>query len=113
MQKLVLALVVALPALAQRSSTDGAVHASNKYRMIPNVTYLTASNIELKLDLYQRSDVTTPQPTVIHMHGANENLCNYPRVSREERTRIEMTWVQQLSNSLSAQRNVVPRFVHQ
>lgn len=69
MQKLAFAMLVALPALAQTSSTDWAVHAANEYRVIPNVTYLTASNIELKLDVYQRADVTTPQPTIIHMHG--------------------------------------------
>lgn len=69
MRKLAFAIVVALPALAQTSSTDWAVHAANEYRVIPNVTYLTASNIELKLDVYQRADVMTPQPTVIHMHG--------------------------------------------
>jgi acetyl esterase/lipase len=69
MQKLAFAMLMALPALAQTSSTDWAVHAANEYRVIPNVTYLTASNIELKLDVYQRADVTAPQPTIIHMHG--------------------------------------------
>jgi acetyl esterase/lipase len=69
MRKLVLAIVAALPALAQTSSTDWAVHAANQYRVIPNVTYLTASSVELKLDVYQRTGVTTPQPTVVYMHG--------------------------------------------
>lgn len=69
MFKLVLPILTALPLLAQQSSTDWAVHATNQYRVIPDVTYLTASNVELKLDVYQRIDVTTPQPTVIHMHG--------------------------------------------
>lgn len=69
MRKLVLAFLSALPLLAQTSSADWAVHAANQYRVIPDVTYLTTSNIELKLDVYQRTDVTTPQPTIIHMHG--------------------------------------------
>ena len=64
-----LALLAALPLAAQTTSTDFAVHAANQYRTIPNVTYLTASNVELKLDVYQRANVTTPQPTVVYMHG--------------------------------------------
>jgi acetyl esterase/lipase len=50
-------------------SATWATHAANDYQVIPNVTYLTASNVELKLDVYQRRGVTTPQPTVIYMHG--------------------------------------------
>jgi len=69
MRNLLLAILATLPALAQTSSTEWAVHAANQYRVVPNVTYLTASNVELKLDIYQRTGVATPQPTVIHMHG--------------------------------------------
>lgn len=73
MRKLALAILAALPALsqtsAQTSSLDWATHAANQYRVIPNVTYLTASNVDLKLDIYQRTGVTTPQPTIIYMHG--------------------------------------------
>jgi acetyl esterase/lipase len=50
-------------------AADWAVHAANNYQAIPNVTYLTASNHELKLDVYQRRGATTPQPTVIYFHG--------------------------------------------
>jgi acetyl esterase/lipase len=50
-------------------SATWATHAANEYQVIPNVTYLTASNVDLKLDVYQRRGVTTPQPTVIYMHG--------------------------------------------
>ena len=50
-------------------SATWATHAANEYQVVPNVTYLTASNVELKLDVYQRRGVTTPQPTVIYMHG--------------------------------------------
>jgi acetyl esterase/lipase len=46
-----------------------AVHATNEYDVVPNVTYVTAGNTEVKLDIYRRRDVTTPQPTVIHFHG--------------------------------------------
>ena len=39
------------------------------YRVTPNITYLTANNFEAKLDVYARSDVTTPQPTLVWIHG--------------------------------------------
>jgi acetyl esterase/lipase len=46
-------------------SATWAAHASNEYQVI----YLTASNYEVKMDIYQRRGATTPQPTVIYMHG--------------------------------------------
>jgi len=50
-------------------SADWAVHAANQYQVFPNLTYLTASNSELKLDIYSHRDTTGPQPTVIYIHG--------------------------------------------
>jgi acetyl esterase/lipase len=72
--RLVLALVVFLvpsvPSYAQLSpSAVWAVHAANRYQIFPNLTYLTASNFEAKLDIYKRRDTTGPQPTVIYFHG--------------------------------------------
>jgi acetyl esterase/lipase len=67
---LFLTLAAALPGFAQLSpSATWATHAANEYQVIPNVTYLTASNYESKLDVYQRRGMTSPQPTVIYMHG--------------------------------------------
>src|SRR3979409_1265192 len=61
---------VASPALAQLSpSATWAAHAANEYQVVPNVTYLVASNYESKLDVYQRRGATTPQPTVVYFHG--------------------------------------------
>ena len=63
-------LLCAGSVLAQLTpSAAWATHAANEFQVIPNVTYLTASNVELKLDVYHRRSVTTPQPTVIYMHG--------------------------------------------
>ena len=60
----------AQPAFAQLSpSATWAAHAANDYQVVPNVTYLTASNYESKLDVYQRRGATTPQPTVVYFHG--------------------------------------------
>ena len=65
-----LLMTLAAPAFAQLSpSADWATHFANEYRMVPNVTYLTAGGIDLKLDVYQKRNVTTPQPTLLYMHG--------------------------------------------
>jgi len=62
---LCLIVVPAPAAFAQGFSTSVAA----PYRVVPNVTYLTANNYEAKLDVYSRTDVTTPQPTLIWIHG--------------------------------------------
>jgi acetyl esterase/lipase len=62
-------VLISVSAFAQTSSTDWAVHAANEYQIFPNLTYLTASNFEAKLDIYKRRDTTGPQPTVIYFHG--------------------------------------------
>ena len=65
-----LALVVPLVAAAQAlsPSADWAARVATQYQTAPNVTYLTASNFESKLDIYYRSG-STPQPTVVFFHG--------------------------------------------
>ena len=63
------------PATADRSAAalsttaEWATHAQNQYLVAPNVTYLTASGSDLKLDVYRRRDVTTPQKTMVFYHG--------------------------------------------
>lgn len=67
---LLLALTAGLrPAFAQLSpSATWATHAANQYQAFPNLTYVTASNVEQKLDIYKRRD-PGPHPTVIYFHG--------------------------------------------
>jgi acetyl esterase/lipase len=63
-------LLAAGPAFAQLSpSATWAAHAANDYQVFPNLTYLVATNYEAKLDIYARRGATSPQPTVIYMHG--------------------------------------------
>jgi len=50
------------------STAEWAVHAQNEYIVQANVTYLTASGYEAKLDVYRRR-TTTPQPTLVFYHG--------------------------------------------
>ena len=67
----ILMLISAVPpASAQLSPTaEWAVRAQNTYRVISNVTYLTATGYESKLDVYQRRDAAGAQPTLIFYHG--------------------------------------------
>ena len=42
---------------------------SAPYRIVPNITYVTANNFDAKLDVYSRADTQAPQPTIIFIHG--------------------------------------------
>jgi acetyl esterase/lipase len=75
---LVALLLTAAGLLAQSSSTstahlsptaDWATRVQNQYQVMPNITYLTASGYESKLDVYRRRDASTPQPTLVFYHG--------------------------------------------
>jgi len=72
---LMLALTAAatlLPSAVCGQSPESAGRAgdiSNKFRIIPNVTYLTANNWEAKLDVYVPRETTAPNPTLIYIHG--------------------------------------------
>jgi len=66
------AAFVLAPTLSHAQSTDSfakALHIYGSYRVVPNITYLTANNWEAKLDVYQARDATTPSPTLIYFHG--------------------------------------------
>ncbi len=61
-----------VPVLARAQSTEAfakALHIYDSYRVVPNITYLTANNWEAKLDVYQARDTATPNPTLIYFHG--------------------------------------------
>ena len=69
-RRLLSLLLLAAPVFAQLSpSASWATHAANQYQVVPNLTYVTASNYEAKLDIYKRRDTSGPQPTVIYFHG--------------------------------------------
>ena len=55
-------------ALAQ-SASDWTVHMRATHRVTPNITYMTATGHESKLDVYSRRDTTEPQPTLVFYHG--------------------------------------------
>ena len=59
-------------ATAESQATDSAakfVRVANGYRVIPNLTYLRAGGVDLKLDVYQPRMITGPNPTLIYFHG--------------------------------------------
>jgi len=68
---LIVALVLAASSIlaAQDSPLAWAARMENTYRIVPNVTYLTASNWEAKLDLFVTRTPDKPQPTLIFIHG--------------------------------------------
>jgi acetyl esterase/lipase len=58
--------------LARGQAEEASTWASEMptlYRIIPNITYLTANNYEARLDLYLPREAKEPVPTVIHIHG--------------------------------------------
>ena len=65
-----LLVAMAVPGFAQLSpSATWATQAAAQYTVNANLTYRTASNQQLKMDVYYRRNVTTPQPTLVYMHG--------------------------------------------
>ena len=72
MKQLLMALLVSAVssvAAAQDSPLAWAARLENSYRVVPNVTYLTASNWDAKLDLYVTRTPDKPLPTLIFIHG--------------------------------------------
>ena len=67
---LVLAALLTRAIAAQSPSQPSwAIQAANNYQTAANVTYLTASNFESKMDIYWRRGTPSPQPTVVYFHG--------------------------------------------
>jgi acetyl esterase/lipase len=60
--------LTASSASAQTSTSAWAAGVANDYRVAADITYLTASNWEAKLDVYTPRGAG-PHPTVLHIHG--------------------------------------------
>jgi acetyl esterase/lipase len=67
--------VVVEPTLAQQPLSPELGWAADMaglnstYRITPNITYLTASNTALKLDVYEPLNAGRPTPTLVYTHG--------------------------------------------
>lgn len=68
MRLLLLSVMFVLPLVAGDSG-QWAAWVASEYRITPNVTYKVANNVEQKLDVYSRRGNTSPNPTVIYIHG--------------------------------------------
>ncbi len=68
---LLFALAALLPAQAADPipSDTWAARAVSQYLVMPDITYLTANNYDLKLDVYRRMGAQGPQPTLLYIHG--------------------------------------------
>jgi len=67
-----MAAATLLPSAVSGQSPESAGRAgdiSNKFRIVPNITYLTANNWEAKLDVYVPREITAPNSTLIYIHG--------------------------------------------
>src|SRR5262249_9480924 len=62
-------LVMSAAAGAQENPLAWASRLETDYRIVPNVTYLTASNYEARLDLHVTRNAARPLPTLIWIHG--------------------------------------------
>src|SRR2546427_8940777 len=69
LRRLSLALGVLLGSASSALGQGFSTSITAPYRVTPNITYLTATNFEAKLDVYSRSDTTAPQRTLIGIHG--------------------------------------------
>ena len=50
-------------------SASWAATVQNEFRVIPDITYLRANGVELKIDVYQSRNSEGPAPTFIYYHG--------------------------------------------
>ena len=84
---------LASDSLAQLSpSADWAIHTHNQYRVLPDITYLTATGHESKLDVYRRRDTTDPQPTLVFYHGGGWVAGTKDRAITSFMPWLEMGW---------------------
>jgi acetyl esterase/lipase len=93
--KLTLLLVLAsLTALqtATAQTSDWTLDFATHYAVQANIVYSTANNYENKLDLYDRRDVQTPQPTFIYIHGGGWTGGTKEAVLNKLLPYLEMGW---------------------
>ena len=71
------------PNLAWKQLSDPAAWMAElfeRYRIHPNIRYLSVDNYELKLDLYILQNTPRPNPTLIYVHGGGWRAGNKEKV---------------------------------
>lgn len=67
---LIISLIVGSTAIAQdKPTTPFAAEGGATYWVQPDIVYGSGNNTPLKLDVWYQHDVTTPQPTLVYIHG--------------------------------------------
>jgi acetyl esterase/lipase len=89
----ILLMLLSSGALAQRPVEEAsafAAYASTGNQVTPNITYLTASGVELKLDFYRPRRGASPLPTAVFFHGGG-----YRTESKKEASALNVIpWLQ-------------------
>jgi acetyl esterase/lipase len=89
-------------ALAQRPADDAAAFAAylaTGTQVNSNITYLTASGVELKLDIYRPRGASAPLPTAVFFHGGG-----YRATSVKEGSVLNMVpWLQMGFNAVNVE----------
>jgi acetyl esterase/lipase len=88
--KLFLTMAFASAAFAQ--TTNWTLDFANRYAVQGNIVYNTANNYENRLDLYDRRDVQSPQPTFIYIHGGGWTGGTKEAVFNKLLPYLEMGW---------------------
>ena len=80
------------PAVAQNMDAAAKfVQVASSYRLVPNVTYLRAGGVDLKLDVYQ-SRGAGPNPTLLYIHGGGWTNGNKESSALTFLPYLEMGW---------------------
>ena len=92
LQQLSLTVLLLVVSAASTFGQGFSTNITAPYRVVPNITYLTANNVDAKLDVYSRTDVTTPQPTIMWIHGGGWTGGNKESATFALLPYLEMGW---------------------
>ena len=101
---LLIGVLSMMPASARAQSTGADAkafsdYAGTEYRVNANLTYLTASGVELKLDIYRPRTAAAPLPTVVFFHGGGWAL----RAKKEGAVLQMLPWIQRGWNAVNVE----------
>ena len=86
-------LLVPVSASAQLSqSAAWASYLDNEYRVVPDVTYHVANNVENKVDLYLPQNASGPTPVYMYIHGGGWRGGSKERYFLRALPYLEMGW---------------------
>ncbi len=84
-------LAPAAPPAAAQDAAAKFVQVASSYRLVPNVTYLRAGGVDLKLDVYQARGADR-RPTLLYIHGGGWTNGNKESSALTFLPYLEMGW---------------------